>query len=161
MRERRPGSVKAWVLAALVLSLAGGGWAQAQEAPAAAAAAGEPSLPGVDLSPLNATQKATAMKIFREQHCDCSCGFTIADCRIKDSSCGRSPKMAAQVVELLAQGKNADEVVKTVFTKAAAPAGAAPGAAPAEMVFEVPAGDSYDIGPDTAPVTLITWLDYQ
>jgi hypothetical protein len=29
------------------------------------------------------------------------------------------------------------------------------------MVFPVTAGDSYFSGPEDAPVTLITWLDYQ
>lgn len=174
MRDRRPGWFRAGALVAVVVAVGCGAWTVAQEpdapriAQAAAPPAGEPSVPGVDLSPLNAAQKAAAMKIFREQRCDCSCGMTLVECRTKDQACGRSPQMAAQVVQLLAAGKTPDEVVKTVFSKpqAQAPspaAGAAPAApgAPAEMVFEVPTGSSYSVGPDSAPVTLVTWLDYQ
>jgi hypothetical protein len=38
---------------------------------------------------------------------------------------------------------------------------AAQGAAPGEMVFPVQAGSSFFTGPPAAPVTIITWLDYQ
>ena len=125
------------------------------------------SVPGVDMSSLSSAQKAEAMKLFLEQKCDCGCGFTIYDCRTKDQACGRSPQMAAEVVRLMAQGKSSADVVKAVWAApapAAAPA-AAPPAAPAgnadDTVFDVPEGDSYSIGPEAAPVRLVTWLDYQ
>jgi hypothetical protein len=82
-------------------------------------------------------------------------------CRTKDQTCPRSPDLAAQTVKLLAAGKSEAEVVKAVYsTPAPSPAAAAGPTAP-EMVFDVPAGDSYDLGPDTAPVTLVSFLDYQ
>jgi cytochrome c-type biogenesis protein CcmH/NrfF len=121
------------------------------------------SVPGVDMSPLSSAQKAEAMKLFVEQKCDCGCGFTIYDCRTKDQTCGRSPQMAAEVVRLMAQGKSSSDVLKAVWTasaQAARPA-AAPAGSADDTVFDVPEGDSYSIGPEAAPVRLVTWLDYQ
>jgi len=171
MTHRRPGLFRATTLTGVLLVLGCGARADSQEAklgPAPAATAApteEPKLNGVDFSPLNAAQKATAMQIFAEQHCNCGCGMDMIKCRTEDQTCPRSPQLAAQTVKLLAEGKSKDEVVKAVYS-APAPSPAAPAAAPAgpsapEMVFDIPAGDSYDMGPDTAPVTLVTFLDYQ
>ena len=121
------------------------------------------SVPGVDLSPLNDEQHAEAMKIFAENSCNCGCGMTVLRCRSDDPNCTRSPALAKQVVQLLGQGKPSAEVVKTVFAAprpAPAPAQPAGGGAK-EMVFDIPAGDSYAVGSESAPVTLVTWLDYQ
>jgi len=171
MTHRRPALFRAMALTGVLLALGCGARADSQEAkvpPAptpSAAPTGEPTLNGVDFSPLNAAQKATAMKIFAEQHCNCGCGMDMITCRTKDQTCPRSPQLAAEAVKLLAQGKSQDEVVKAVFS-APAPSPAAPAAAAAAptapaMVFDVPAGDSYDLGPDTASVTLVSFLDYQ
>lgn len=127
-------------------------------------AVAEDSVPGIDLSPLNDAQRADAMKIFQENRCTCGCGMTILDCRTKDPNCGTSPRLGQQVVSLLAQGKPSAEVVAAVFSptpQAAARPSAAPAAGGQELVFDAPVGDSYRLGPDDAPVTLIVWLDYQ
>jgi thiol-disulfide isomerase/thioredoxin len=55
-------------------------------------------IPGLDLSGLSAEQKTTALKRLNEEPCDCGCGMTIASCRINDSTCGVSPKLAEKVV---------------------------------------------------------------
>ena len=164
MTRRRPALFRAITVAAVFVTAGCGARADSQEAkvpPAPAAApAGEPSLHGVDFSPLNAAQKATAMKIFAEQHCNCGCGMDMITCRTKDQTCPRSPQLAADVVKLLAEGKSQDEVVKAVFS-APAPTPAAAGPTAPEMVFDVQPGDSYSVGPNTAAVTLISFLDYQ
>jgi hypothetical protein len=150
MHDRRFAALATLVLAAALL------------APALA----QEGLPGVDLSPLTDAQRAEAMKIFAQNGCTCGCGMTMLECRTKDPNCPRSPALAAQVVQLLAQGKPPAEVVKTVFG-APQPAPTAPTPPPAgaagvaEYVFDVPAGDSYFLGPKDARVTLITFLDYQ
>ena len=120
-----------------------------------------PSLPGVDFSPLTPALQLTAMKIFQENGCACGCNMTIAKCRVDDPNCTRSPALAAQAIQLLQQGKSEPEVVKALFPRTpAAPAAAAN--APAELIFDVPVGaEHYAIGPENAPVTLVTWLDYQ
>ena len=173
------------LLAAVCLALAGCGAAaevpEAQPAatpvaqgtvqpavvPVAQAAAQE--VPGVDLSSLNDAQRAQAIQIFEDNGCNCGCGMTIMKCRHNDPNCQRSPVLAAQIVQQLAQGKSpaeAEAALKTAAPPAlAAPAGAPTAAAaaakPEELVFDVPTGDSYAVGPENAPVTLVTWLDYQ
>ena len=165
MMNGRSGLARVLIGIAGLLLLSCGSIAEGQEAKGADEL--PTSLPGVDLSPLSPEQRDVAMKIFQENDCNCGCGMNIVDCRIKDSTCGRSPRLAAQVISMLAQGKPTDEVVKAVFTAQAAPAAPAPAAAAApaqpnkQYVFPVTAGDSYSVGPESAPVTLITWLDYQ
>ena len=173
MTDSRLGLVRTLIAVAGLLLVACGTPAEGQEDPTAPIVAqnAPTTLPGVDLTPLSPEQRELAMKIFHENGCGCGCGMNIVDCRIKDPTCGRSPRLAAQVISLLAQGKPEDEVVKAVFsapTAPAAPAAPAPSAAGAaaakpgqEYVFAVNAGDSFGVGPESAPVTLITWLDYQ
>ena len=173
MVNRRTGGLYSLLGIGWFLLIGCGTTAEGQEAPlevaqdtaaASADAAPTPSLPGVDLSPLNAAQQAQAMKIFADNGCGCGCGMNIVDCRTKDPGCGRSPRLAAQVVALLAEGKGPDEVVKAVFAAPSAPAAApagAPGVGSKDMEFDVSAGDSYAVGPAGAAVTIVTWLDYQ
>jgi hypothetical protein len=55
-------------------------------------------IPGLDLTSLTAEQRTTALKRLNEEPCDCGCGLTIAACRINDSTCGVSPKLADKVI---------------------------------------------------------------
>ena len=55
-------------------------------------------IPGVDLSALTAEQKTVALKRLNEEPCGCGCGMTIASCRINDSTCAVSPKLAEKVL---------------------------------------------------------------
>lgn len=55
-------------------------------------------IPGLDLSGLSADQKTAALKRLNEEPCGCGCGLTIAACRINDSTCTVSPKLAEAVV---------------------------------------------------------------
>lgn len=61
-------------------------------------------IPGVDLSRLDPKQKKAALRQLNEQTCTCGCNLTIAQCRIKDSTCPVSPKLAKQVVEGILAG---------------------------------------------------------
>jgi thiol-disulfide isomerase/thioredoxin len=70
-------------------------------------------LPNVDFTGLNPEQKKAALKRMNSETCDCGCTLTLAQCRINDTSCPVSKKLAAQVV-------------KEVASNAAAPAPAAP-----------------------------------
>ena len=62
-------------------------------------------IPGVDLAALTPEQKTLALKRLNEEPCDCGCGLTIAQCRINDSTCAVSPKLAAQILEDVKAGK--------------------------------------------------------
>ena len=119
--------------------------------PSPTASAELTDLPGVDMSSLTPEQRRQALKLFQESTCDCSCGMTIAVCRVDDPDCGRSPELAADVIRLMAEGKTVDQAAAAVFHKAAA----------SEMVFDVPVGETFFDGPPDAAVTLITFLDYQ
>jgi hypothetical protein len=59
-------------------------------------------LPGVDFTGLNPEQKKAALKRMNSETCECGCTLTLAQCRINDTSCPVSKKLAAQVVKEIA-----------------------------------------------------------
>ena len=61
-------------------------------------------IPGVDLSQLTPEQKKAALRQLNEQGCTCNCGLTLAQCRINDTSCAISSKLAGQVLEKIRRG---------------------------------------------------------
>ncbi len=70
-------------------------------------------LPNVDFTGLSPELKKAALKRMNSETCDCGCTLTLAQCRINDTSCPVSKKLAAQVV-------------KEIASNAAAPAAGAP-----------------------------------
>jgi hypothetical protein len=40
-----------------------------------------------------------------DEPCTCGCGFTIAQCRINDSTCALSPQLAEKIVAEVRAGK--------------------------------------------------------
>ena len=62
-------------------------------------------IPGVDLSVLTAEQKTLALNRLNDEPCGCGCGMTIAQCRINDSTCAVSPKLAAKIMDEVKSGK--------------------------------------------------------
>jgi cytochrome c biogenesis protein CcmG, thiol:disulfide interchange protein DsbE len=65
-------------------------------------AANATSLPGVDFKGLTTAQKRLALKRMNTEICMCGCKMTLAQCRINESSCSTSQKLAAQVVHQVA-----------------------------------------------------------
>jgi cytochrome c biogenesis protein CcmG/thiol:disulfide interchange protein DsbE len=59
-------------------------------------------LPGVDFSDLSPEKRKAALKRLNSQTCDCGCSLTLAQCRINDTSCPVSKKLAAAVVKEVA-----------------------------------------------------------
>jgi thiol-disulfide isomerase/thioredoxin len=55
-------------------------------------------VPGVDLASLSPEQRTVALKRLNAELCTCGCGYTIAQCRINDSTCGVSPPLAEKIV---------------------------------------------------------------
>ena len=55
-------------------------------------------IPGVNLDALTPDQKTVALNRLNDEPCDCGCGLTIAQCRINDSTCAVSPKLAATIL---------------------------------------------------------------
>ncbi len=67
-------------------------------------AANATELPGVDFSGLTPEQKKRALRRLNAETCTCGCGLTISQCRVNDSACPISAKLAAQVVAEVARG---------------------------------------------------------
>jgi thiol-disulfide isomerase/thioredoxin len=55
-------------------------------------------IPGVNLDVLTPDQKTVALNRLNDEPCDCGCGLTIAQCRINDSTCAVSPKLADKIL---------------------------------------------------------------
>jgi len=62
-------------------------------------------IPGLDLSGLSPEQQTAALKRLNEEPCNCGCGLTIASCRINDSTCAVSPKLAEAIVADVKAGR--------------------------------------------------------
>ncbi len=70
-------------------------------------AANATELPGVDFKGLTALQKRDALKRMNTDFCTCGCKYTIAQCRINDSSCPTSKALAAKIVHEIAANRPA------------------------------------------------------
>src|SRR5688572_22974145 len=134
---------------------------------AAAAAPGakqyREGLAGVDFSALNATQKEAALDMLNANSCDCGCGMTIAQCRVEDKTCGRSPELARTVVDAVKAGKNATAVaaaLQALKPAAQAPAQPAAPAAPTKPV-NISMDNAQTQGNAKAKATLVEYADYQ
>jgi thiol-disulfide isomerase/thioredoxin len=60
-------------------------------------------LPDVDFTGLTPEMKKAALKRLNSETCDCGCRLTLAQCRINDTSCLKSRKLAANVVKEVAE----------------------------------------------------------
>ncbi len=115
-------------------------------------------LPGIDLGGLNPDQRSAALKVLREESCNCGCTMKIAECRFKDPQCTYSRSLANEVVKDLKAGKTLDQVRLIVNELAKQ--------APAERkVLEDPVpistqGDPVR-GPANAKITIVEFSDFQ
>ncbi len=115
-------------------------------------------LPGVDLSELSATLKSAALKMIREQDCNCGCNLKIAECRMKDPKCGYSRALAAAVVREFKGGKNADQVY-AVLRELQKQGPVKPRVL--EDAVTIPVKGDPSLGPESAKVTIVTFSDFQ
>jgi protein-disulfide isomerase len=115
-------------------------------------------LPGIDMSGLNPDQRSAALKVLREESCNCGCSMKIAECRFKDPQCSYSRALALEVVKDLKAGKTLDQV-RVIVAELAKKAPAA------RKVLEDPvpistAGDPVR-GLANARVTIVEFSDFQ
>jgi protein-disulfide isomerase len=116
-------------------------------------------LPGIDLSVLSAPQKEAALKMMHEMGCTCGCGMKIAQCRVEDPNCGYSKGIATIIVKGFSGGKSPEEVTKLV---AASPLGKPrPEPKLLEDPVQIPTAGSPTRGPETAPVVLVEFSDFE
>ncbi len=115
-------------------------------------------LPGTDLSGLSPDKKLAALKVLREESCNCGCNMKIAECRFKDPQCSYSRSLTLEVVKGFKAGKSLDQVRGLVEEMAKQ--------APAQRkVLEDPVpisieGDPFRGAPD-AKVTIVEFSDFQ
>ncbi len=67
-------------------------------------AANATELPGVSFKGLTAAQKKQALHRLNAESCTCGCNLTLSQCRVNDTECPVSGKLAAQVVKEVASG---------------------------------------------------------
>ncbi len=67
-------------------------------------AANATELPGVSFKGLTADQKKIALRRLNSESCTCGCKLTLSQCRVNDTECPYSGKLAAQVVKEVAGG---------------------------------------------------------
>jgi thiol-disulfide isomerase/thioredoxin len=67
-------------------------------------AANATELPGVSFKGLTAAQKKQALHRLNAESCTCGCNLTLSQCRVNDTGCPVSGKMATKVVKEVASG---------------------------------------------------------
>ena len=122
-------------------------------------------LSGVDFSGMDAVQKERALKLMNAEPCDCGCGMTIAQCRVEDKTCPRSPSLAAAVVNAVRTGaSDSQALVALKAFRDGGTQGGAQGSAPAARavpVAQLKVADSPTLGPPGAAITVVTFEDFQ
>lgn len=115
-------------------------------------------LPGVDFTGLSPAQKAAALKIMREEGCNCGCSMKIAQCRMEDPACGYSRSLAITAIRQLKAGKPASQVRVNVHQLSEQ-------GPPQPKTLEDPVPISIDgdpfRGPANASVTIVEFSDFQ
>jgi protein-disulfide isomerase len=112
-------------------------------------------LPGVDWAGLTGAKKQAALRMLQTAACTCGCDMKLAECRVKDPSCGVSRKLSAAVVKETAEGKDAAAIKADLQRIASEPA----------PVLDDPvkisiAGDPWK-GPEKAKLTIVEFSDFQ
>ena len=120
-------------------------------------------LSGVDLSGLDSVQKERALQIMNGNKCACPCGMSIAQCRVEDKSCPKSPGMAASVVAAVKSGQTDQQIVAALngMRDPAAPTQAAGGPAAPAKRYDINLAVAPMMGKASAKVSVVLFSDFQ
>ncbi len=121
-------------------------------------------LSGVDFSGLDAVAKERALRLLNAEGCDCGCGMKLAQCRVEDKTCPRSPSLAAAIVNAIRTGASDEQALvalKTLRTASAAAGEAPPADALPVPVKQISVEKSPYLGRADAPITVVTFEDFQ
>lgn len=66
------------------------------------------TIPGVDVSALSQQQLDAFLSSANTQRCTCGCGYTLAGCRVYDSSCQKSAKRVTALLDSVKTGRFRD-----------------------------------------------------
>lgn len=116
------------------------------------------ALPDVDLSGLNDSQAPAALKMLRENDCNCGCNLKIAECRVKDPQCSYSKGLANAVAREFRAGKSAEQAFAVLREQQKQ------GPVRAKLLEDpVPLNvkDSPSMGPADARITIVEFSDFQ
>jgi protein-disulfide isomerase len=111
--------------------------------------------PGVDWKGLTGPKKQAALRLMQAEGCSCGCGMKLAECRVKDPSCGVSRKLTGAVVKDIGDGKDAAFVRADLEKLANEPPPVLD-----EPVKISTAGDPV-LGPANARMTIVEFSDFQ
>jgi protein-disulfide isomerase len=112
-------------------------------------------LPGIDMSGLSTQQKATVLKILRDQPCSCGCGMKLAECRIADPKCEYSLGMAKIIIESVRQGKTVDQALQAAINSKWGPAKIL------DNAVKIPVAGAPLTGAADARLTIVEFSDFQ
>jgi protein-disulfide isomerase len=120
-------------------------------------------LDGVDLSGLTDEQTQLALKVLNDTDCTCGCGMRVAQCRVEDQNCPRSPILARAIVDAVRRGQNEADVraAYSATVGATGKSGRSTSRPPAEEIVLIPVEDSPVRGSEAASVTVVEFSDFQ